>query len=110
MARLDIVKYFVSGAALRGTVPDFLHALCDLLVPRFLCAFIRWAVEADEKLVRKFGAFARGKRQGILRQLVDGCCHGVIFASTSYGSSCEAQSRKCDGRRRRYRSDLCLFV
>src|SRR6266513_3020239 len=92
VARTNITKHFISRSSLRGALTNLLNAVCDLLVPGFLRAFIGNTIETDQKFVRKFRSFSIGKSQCVLRQLVNGGCHKIIFASGSYGSSDDPRS------------------
>src|SRR6266567_689222 len=92
VAGTDITKHFISQSSLRGALTNLLNAVCDLLVPSFLRAFIGDTIETDQKFVHKLRSFPIGKGQGVLRQLVNGGCHRIIFASGSYGSSDDPRS------------------
>jgi hypothetical protein len=49
----------------------------------FLCAFVGNTINTDQKFVCKLRAFSIGKSQRVLSQLINGRCHGMIFASGS---------------------------
>src|SRR6266705_1163932 len=50
VARTDITKHFISRSSLRGALTNLLNAVCDLLVPGFLRAFIGDTIETDQKI------------------------------------------------------------
>jgi hypothetical protein len=73
----------VSRPPLGYAVTNLLNAFYNLLILRFLCAFVGNTIKTDQKFVCKLRAFSIGKSQRVLSQLINGRCHGMIFASGS---------------------------